>query len=729
MKVVLISPPTPNPATSYFGPPMGLALLGALLKERGHGVRGYDWDRSTLEAMIEDVPRMLAEDAPGLVGISILSITRGPGFTLARKIRELAPELPIVIGGPYATLAPEEMLQRAPANFVCVGDGEETLPELVEVLVAGGDPAAVSGLALRRDGQIIRTLPRADFTDLDSLPYPDLDMFDVAGNLAKYQNPAAKARHADLRSKGRTPYVPYAALMVLGSRGCVWRCDFCPMSKFNGRTRMHSPAYIAEYMEFLVKRYNHREMVFGDNTLTWWREHSVELFNRLIEKNLGLEWICMTRADMVDPELLALMHGAGCREISYGIESGSEVVHRTIKKKLRLHKVKDAFAEVHAAGINSTCMLMVGNRGETRETLRHTTGLLREVDPDRILIWTTKVYPGTVLHDAAVEQGVIGPNYYDDDFAPAPYYTGEHNAAELAELEGMLLHRSVWVDAGEETSAARIDRDFRMSNWRASGGTVIGGPGVEPLARTDIFELFAAAKTHDTKFVILETSAAPLVDRKFCERVHLANAVRELVVPLWSMNDRHHDVRVGKPGALLATRKGLLRWTTQPMQVRALLMLDRFDVHQIRPWIRWLKEHRVTEAVLVFGETMAGWQKVPTADLPTLAEASAAVVAAADEARSLGLRFSASGLPRCLVPTEVEIFEQSRPFDESVTAEGEPFNLALSQRESRKQFAPACEGCALRNQCEGLWVDVVLAQGTSGLRPLHLPDPALVATG
>jgi MoaA/NifB/PqqE/SkfB family radical SAM enzyme len=507
----------------------------------------------------------------------------------------------------------------------------------------------------------------------------------------------------------------------------VWRCDFCPMSKFNGRTRMYSPKYIVDYIDYLVERYNHRELVFGDNTLTWWREHSVELFQRLIERNHGLEWICMTRADMVDPELLGMMYAAGCREISYGIESGSETVHKTIKKKLRLHKVKDAFAQVHAAGINSTCMLMVANRGETRDTLRETTGLVREVDPDRILIWTTKVYPGTVLHDIAKEQGVIPPGYYDDDFAPAPYYTGEHTETELRRLESMLQHRGVWVDAAPSVPFADIDRGLRLSAWRADGATVLGGAEAEVLSRPDIFEILARAKQVEVKQVHVHTSGHGFVSQKFTEKARLACVIREIHVPIWSMQERHHDLRVGTPGALRETRKGILRWTQDPSPVRAMMMVDRYDLGNIRPWVRWLKEHRVTDAVLVYGETLTGWNRLPAADVPGLSEMSEAVSAASEEAAAVGLGLTVSGLPRCLVPIDIDIFEQNRPFDEMVTREGEPYNLAVHRRDTRKEFAPACAGCALRGQCEGLWIDVARARGTHELRPVLEPDAAHTA--
>jgi radical SAM superfamily enzyme YgiQ (UPF0313 family) len=751
MKIVVVGPPTPNPSPSYFGPPMGLALLGAILKKQGHEVRGYDWDRSTMQAMLDDVPRMLAEDRPDLFGISCLSITRGPSYALARAVRAAAPGLPIVFGGPYPTLAPDEVLERTPADYVCIGDGEETFPELVRVLVEGGDPSAVAGLALRKNGAIQRTLPRPDFKDLDALPYPDLDMFGVGDILSRARERDGGTRRAGLRAKGRAPFVTDAALMVLGSRGCVWRCDFCPMSKFDGRTRMHSPEYIVDYIAHLVERYGHKELVFGDNTLTWWRPHSVELFERMIARNLGVEWICMTRADRVDPELLTLMQRAGCREISFGIESGSEDVHKTIKKKLKLGRVAQAFHETHAAGINTTCMLMIGNRGETKESLHATTGLVRDTDPDRILIWTTKVYPGTVLHDVAVAEGAVPAGYYDDELAPAPYYTGEHSLEDLHEFERLLQHRTMWIDVtpsrppenagpAEESSMARgaasadldrIDHDLRMSTWRAEGGTVLGGPSgrgtIDPFERPDVWEILERGKRYETKNVIVETDAHALGKMATCERAHRSSAIAGIQVPLWSTSDAHHDARVGREGALLRTRRGLARWTRDHAFVRALAMLDRFNVGTAWQWVRWMKEHRIPEAVLVYGESPSGWQHVAREDLPGLREAAESIARAAEEGSRLGVRVLASGLPRCHVPKGVEVFEGTRPFDEAIREDGEPYNLSIARRETKKQFGPTCEGCTLRGQCEGVWSDAWGPETEGLLRPVRDPKAGLRA--
>lgn len=721
MKIVLVAPPTPNPSPSYFGPPMGLALLGALLEREGHQVKGYDWDRSTLEAMLDDVPRLLEEDRPELLGISCLSITRGQSFALARRVKELAPTLPIIFGGPYPTIEPNEILERTPADFVCIGDGEETLPELVRALAAGGDVAQVPGLCLRSKTGITRTAPRPDFTELDQLPYPNLDLFGVAEELRKYRRGDAAERDAGLFAKGKGPYLARSALMVLGSRGCVWRCDFCPMSKFKGRTRMHSPAYIANYIEHLVERYGHRDFVFGDNTLTWLRPHSVELFGLMIEKQLGIEWICMTRADRVDPELLDLMHAAGCREISFGIESGAAAVHQAMKKKLKLGSVVQAFHDTHAAGINSTCMLMIGNRGETRDSLRETTGLVRDTDADRILIWTTRLYPGTVLHDVAVEQGVLGADYYADEMAPAPFYTGENSAAELTRMEKMLQHRTLWVDVGPEIPLETLDRNLRLSTWRAEAGTVLGGAAGEPFERPDFFELLERSKRWDTKRVLVQTHARRLADRAFFRKAQQANAIRGLVVPLWSLSDAHHDARVASPGALLETRKGLLRWTRDGGMALAFALLDKFNVATVRAWIRWLAEHRVTEVCLVYGQTPAGWQRVPAGELPSLSEASDAMFAAAEEARDVSLELSVSGLPRCLLPADLELFEQCRPFDEWVHADGEPENLSRTRRNDAKRFVPACAGCAFEGQCEGIWREVDERAAATSVRPSANP--------
>ncbi len=730
MNVVLLFPPTANPAPSYFGPPYGLALLGALLEGASHRVAAYDYDRGSVAAMLADLERMVREDRPELVGISCLSVNRGPAELAVRKLKAIAPNVPIILGGPFPTLEPELMLRRTPAELVCVGDGDETLLEVVDALGSGRDLARVPGLALRVDGAIRRTPERGRFSDLDTLPFPKLDLFPVREMLERHRLPEDRAQMQRISASGRTPFVTDALIMVMGSRGCVWECSFCPLSKWEGRTLFHSPEYIVRQIEQYKATFDHRTFVFGDNTLTYPNRQIIEICELLVERKVDIEWICMTRADMVSRDVLEKMAAAGCREISYGIESLSQTVQKAIRKKLSVKRVPPAFELTHQAKITSCVMLMVGNQGETEETMRETAALASTLQPDRILINTTKVYPGTYLWDAALEEGVVGADYYETDpeqnpFDLAPDYTGENDASELRRLERLLQHRTTYVtvsNACQSPSGPRqlrslqeLEERFLMAAWRGEH-TVLGGG--EPLDHPELIELLNFGKERGVHDLALHTSARRL-SRPLIGQLAATGMVKRLHVSLWALHEPHHDGRVGAPGALRETRKGLLGWTRQGGQATVLGFIDRWNVSSMHRWPEWLQEHGVDSLVWVFGQSPSGWDRVPSGDLPTLAEVAKELPRALDHARRLGLSMEVTGLPECVTRLDRDAappYELGRPFDEALDAEGQPVLLAPGRR-AIKHFADGCEGCSVRVSCEGLWSDYLEIHGGAELRP------------
>ncbi len=725
MKTLLLFAPTPNPAPSYFGPSYGVALLGAILKRAGQEVVARDYDRSSIAAMEEDLPKVIAEHQPDLIGISCLSVNRGSSIAAARRIKAVAPNTPIIVGGPFPSLYPEVMFRRAPVDMVCIGDGDETLLEVTLAIANGGDLKDVAGLMIREgDGSLHRTAQRPRFTDMDSLPYPDMTLFDVSGLLASHVLPEVRDGMARLKVGAREPIVTDAMLMVMTSRGCAWSCSFCPLSKWEGKTLFHSPGYVVDMIESYLRDFGHRTFVFGDNTLSYPKKRIIALCDAIIERGLDIEWICMTRADMIDETVLAKMAAAGCKEISYGIESLDASVQKAMGKKLSVHRAPPAFALTHAAGISSCMMMMVGNEGETRETMRTTVGVARDVQPDRVLIWTTKVYPGTRLWDHAVEQGVIPPGYLDDDDSQALDYTGENDAAELRRLERMLQPRTTYVpmpDPAADGGREALEEGVLMGIWR--GGAVVLGGAHDPLEREDLPEFIAWSRAHGLRALWLHTDAQQMAQKLMRWRVQeVADLVLAgLIVPLFAPSEREHDRRVGVSGALRGTRKGILAWTrNNKSPVRAWCYLDRDNVGLAAAWVEWLHGHGVREVSFIFGADPAGWHAVPAAELPSVREAGAAVLQAWRAASALDIAVDAVGLPECVLTRgeeSLEVHELGRPFDELVSPGGTPEGRSAARR-ADKTLPPACAGCRVAAGCEGVWTDYLALRGDHELVPI-----------
>ena len=725
IKTVLINPPNPDPPPSYFGPPYGLSLLGAVLGRAGHPVHGHDCDRWTRAEALGRIPAAVKRGGADVVGISCQSSNRWSALALADEVKRLSPQAAVVIGGPFATVAPEFVLERSRADFAAVGDGEETLLELVESLKDGRPAQAVRGLAFRSCGAVRKSPARGPFLDLDSLPYPAFHLFAAARQLTRLDRPPARVPDT---AAGRRAAAVHSALMVLGSRGCVHRCVFCPMSGSRGPVRRHSPEYVAGMLAHLARRYGWRRFVFGDNYFTLDRGWAREICERLIGRGPSLDWICMTRPDAVDPGLLRRMALAGCREISYGLESGSPLIQKRIGKNIRMDRVAPALLATRQAGISSVLMLMVGSPGESRRTIRETAAFCRDLEPDRLLIHTTRVYPGTKLHDLADRQGVIPEDFYDRDDPHAPPYTGELSLRELASLRGMLQPRTVYVSAragcGNGCCSLRrppagggrvpLGRLIALASLRAERIVLGGG---DPFLRKDLPALLKLGRRLQVHGLWFYTTGRPLARMRTFAPLLQDDLVRGIVVPLFSPEPQRHDRCARVEGALLQTRLGMLRWKKAGGSIEAWAFLDRDNIVRLPEWLRWLAGHGVANAVFIHGCSPSGWGRAPWRDLPRLRDSARALREARPLAERLGVGVASFGIPECLAPDRAFPHAESRHvFDEALSPGGEPVALGARRRRRLKVKPQACRKCRLRQRCEGVWPGYLRVNGDEEFR-------------
>ena len=728
MKVLLVNPPNPEPPPSYFGPPLGLSLLSAILKKRGDEVSGLDFDRGAPDLAIRETLAAAKLIRPGLIGISCQSSNRGAALALSRRLKDALPELPVVVGGPFATAEPELILRRGGADWAALGDGEETLPELVAALAAGADPRTVPGLAWTEGGGLRRSAPRAPFANLDSLPDPDFDLFGAAENLARFRLPAADALASAWGPRGRRALPLRSALMLLSSRGCVYRCVYCPMSLETGAPRIHTPAAFAAMVGRFARRYGQRDFVFGDNYFTRDRARTLELCAALRREAPGIEWICMTRADAMDAETAAAMAASGCREVSYGVESGSPAVQRAIGKRLRLELVPAAFEATRAAGMDAVLMLMVGNPGDDRETTRETAAFLRGLNPDRVLVHTTKVYPGTGLHAAAAAAGVVPAGFYEGDDHRPPVFTVERTLAQLDEMRAELPSRTVYIDSGAgcvngccglrrpAVRAAGALAAALLSAARRAERAVLGGG--ESLLLKDLEEALDQAQALEIHDLSLYTTARPLADERLVARLRARKDLRGVVTPLFSPDAARHDARARVPGALAQTKLGLRNWRRLGGEIEAWLQPSREDLGGLGDWTRRLATEGARRALLIHREPPPGWGGLPLEDCARLGDFAAAAAAAAPAARAAGLELSVFGLPPCLWDDAAAPRHEPRAlYDETASGAAEPVPCR-TRRAPRLAFAKACADCAARPRCDGVWADYLARHGEGELRAL-----------
>lgn len=351
-------------------PPIGLHYLAALLTEQGHGVELLNWYN------IKNTPHIVQEALhtlkPDLVGFSIFHANRWGGIQLAKIFKEHFPDVPIVFGGIGATFLDTHLLHHFSwIDIIVRGEGERTFPELIRRIEEQKAFDDLPGLTFRAGDTIERNRDADPIEDLDDLPMP--------------------AAH-------------YTFHHLALSRGCPGKCIFCGSPQFWGtRIRFHSADYFVGQLELLYRK-GHRFFHFSDDTFTLKKKLVLRICALIMEKRLDITWAAISRVDCIDEEMLKAMRMAGCIQISYGVESGSERIRRELGKKFSEAQIRRAFALTVSYGILARAYIIYGCFGESRETVEDTIRLLRDIRPLVTIFHILAIFPGTHLYDIFTSQ-------------------------------------------------------------------------------------------------------------------------------------------------------------------------------------------------------------------------------------------------------------------------------------------------------------------------------------
>jgi radical SAM superfamily enzyme YgiQ (UPF0313 family) len=365
-------------------PPMGLAVLASVLEEAGH-------ESDIIDAMALDigVPDILSriDDGADFIGITSTTVEIDSAAGIARAARRQFPGAKIIMGGVHPTIFHDELVGEGVCDMVIRGEGEEAV-----VALAGGKPLdAVPNLTWRTDEGEIRVNPQQDhYVDLDRLPFPAYDRLPMD----RY--------HSALGAAKRSP-----SIGMITSRGCPGRCTFCYSGMHGRRLRLMSPERIVEHIIHLKTRYGIKEISFYDDTFTASSKRVERLCDLMLSEGLGLNWSCFARADSVRPGLLGLMKKAGCHQINFGFESADEEILKNIRKKVDIDSIGNAIAWTKSAGIDIRGSFMLGNPGETEESMLRTIEYSKKVGIQFAIYNITTPFPGTELFSQSMEGGLV----------------------------------------------------------------------------------------------------------------------------------------------------------------------------------------------------------------------------------------------------------------------------------------------------------------------------------
>ena len=381
-KILLLNPPTPAVEEPTV-PPLGIAYIAAFLREKNIDVDIIDLD---LEREKKDIisDYILAEN-PDIVGISGLTIQMENVYRIAETLKKASHNIIVVAGGAHPSSLPEQTLKEGMGyiDIVVVGEGEHTLFDLAHHTSWEDIP----GIVFIKNNQVHKNQHRKPIADLDLLPFPARDLLKME------------------RYRGWGPLKNIPSTHLIASRGCPFDCIFCSEKAVFGRNhRRRNPERVVDEIEHLICEYGVKEISFYDDLFTLKKDWVVSVCDEILRRGLKIDWKALSRVDTVDYDMLKHMKESGCWILFYGFESGSQLILDNIQKKQTVEQNVHAAELAKKAGIEIFGFFMLGNAGETEETVIQTIKLARRIKPKHSQFTIVRPDPGSDLYNSHIQE-------------------------------------------------------------------------------------------------------------------------------------------------------------------------------------------------------------------------------------------------------------------------------------------------------------------------------------
>jgi radical SAM superfamily enzyme YgiQ (UPF0313 family) len=369
MKIALIEPPKfispTNHVSTVATPPLGLAYVAATLEAARHDVAVVDaiggglstytpYGPVALRGLTHaQVVASIPQDVDAIGVGSMFSCQWVATRELLTQIKNRFPAIPLILGGEHPTGLTDLSMAQAPADYIVLGEGEETIAELLERLQSGVSVADVAGIAYRSGGGVVTNPRRGRIRHIDEIPAPAWHLFDVEAYMKHNQPHGA--------SRGR--FMP-----MLATRGCPYECAFCTSpNMWTQRWIARDPVLLVNEMESYIARYQASDFQFEDLTAIVRKDWVQAFCQEILKRGLAISWQLPsgTRSEAIDVETCRLMKAAGCHEFAYAPESGSTRTLKVIKKRVKLEKLYESARAAMDSGINVGCFFILGFPHET----------------------------------------------------------------------------------------------------------------------------------------------------------------------------------------------------------------------------------------------------------------------------------------------------------------------------------------------------------------------------
>ena len=434
-RILLIYPffKSKHDRSSFRFPPLGLGYLASSLKVHGYhpeilDCTFLDWDEARSKAI---------HTKADIIGIYSMVTMHEEGLRFARLLRNRCDLL--VAGGPLPSCDPSTFLDDY--DLVVMGEGEQTILEIVKAYESGLDFGAINGVAYRLEGRTIETPKRELEIDLDRIPFPARNLFDNRIYIDYWK-----------RRFG------YSATSVMTTRGCPFSCEFCSNAVFGISYRERSSENVLnEVEEILALGYD--RIHFADDVFTLNNKRIKQICEDIQKRGLDFKWECLARVDSIDKATADSMKKAGCNRIFYGIESGDESTLKLMKKRISLDLARNAVDVAKSSGLKTGAFFILCYPGETDDTVLKTIRFATSLPLDYLSFTIAYPLPGTALYERVKSRAV-------KDWRRETNLLSDHS----------LIYESEFSEAKMRFAILKGQVQFGLKKWLGFGAFLVNKP-------------------------------------------------------------------------------------------------------------------------------------------------------------------------------------------------------------------------------------------------------------
>ena len=470
MKVLIINPPYYEGTTierrnrctrldphGWIHPPLALMYIASVFKQQGIT------DRKLIDCIAEklsheDLKKIIQEYQPDIAISWTGSFSYKVDIQALKTIKDTNSKIiTMVVGTDVVTAYPEKFLSQEFIDYVITGEAELAVKDFTEYLNKKKPLKNVRNIGYKSKGKQILN-KQETIKNPDEIPFPDRDII----NNDRYRG---------------FPFLSNKFTDIMTGRGCPYTCTFCTAGTYWGNTsRLRSPESVVQEFKECVNKYGIKTFFLLDETFSLNVKRAKDICDLLIKENLGIQWGCETRVDLVTDELLNKMHEAGCVYLHFGVESGSQKVLDFIKKGQTVEQIKTAFKLCKKYKIETCATIIVGTPVDTWDDYHKTIGLMKEINPDYIAISPFIPLPGSPSFKQFKEMGILKEGDFSEYVKPnimfkPLYMTEDEIRKEVRMAWRTLSFRPKYVTS--HIAKAIRKRDFRYAKEATKAATWI----------------------------------------------------------------------------------------------------------------------------------------------------------------------------------------------------------------------------------------------------------------